>query len=214
MKKTDENVKTAADAAKTETTTVNDARAGERAASLDQAIAADVNATTEGKRLEEARAAAEAKADPGDTRAADAYNAAKGKTAAALAEPTAGAAAAPSNWPPNSPVHVEPATTTTEDTGYRVAKGRSITTRRGLLDEGQAIRAKDLTGGQASLDELVANGAVERTGGGGTDTATRTATASQEPAGAPRTATPTTTTPTTAATAPTEPAPGERKSSR
>lgn len=48
-----------------------------------------------------------------------------------------------------------------EETGPVVAKGRSVTTKRGILGEGKAISAKDLSGGQNSLDKLVKSGAVE-----------------------------------------------------
>lgn len=47
------------------------------------------------------------------------------------------------------------------DGTLRVAKGRSVTTQRGILAEGKEIRAEDLSGGQSSLSKLIDKGVVE-----------------------------------------------------
>ena len=44
--------------------------------------------------------------------------------------------------------------------GYVVAPRRSITSRRGLIDAGEEVRAEDFAGGSERLDELVKAGAV------------------------------------------------------
>jgi hypothetical protein len=50
--------------------------------------------------------------------------------------------------------------TTQVDTSYTLAPGHSISTLRGMLHEGEAITARDLPGGKAQLDTLVAAKAV------------------------------------------------------
>jgi hypothetical protein len=45
-------------------------------------------------------------------------------------------------------------------TTYTIAAGRSVTTLRGMLHEGEAIAARDLSGGKEMLDALVKQGAV------------------------------------------------------
>ena len=47
-----------------------------------------------------------------------------------------------------------------EGTGFAVAAGTSITTRRGLVDAGQAISELDFVGGKADLDDLIRRGAI------------------------------------------------------
>ncbi|MFW6031053.1 MAG: hypothetical protein ACOC9T_00560, partial [Myxococcota bacterium] len=46
---------------------------------------------------------------------------------------------------------------------YTVAKGKSITTRRGILDEGAEVRPDDFRAGQQRLDALVKRGVVVKT---------------------------------------------------
>lgn len=45
---------------------------------------------------------------------------------------------------------------------YTVAEGKSLTTKRGILANGQEITAKDLAGGQACLDLLVKKSFVDK----------------------------------------------------
>ena len=44
--------------------------------------------------------------------------------------------------------------------GTRVADGKSVSSLRGVLDEGTAVSAKDFIQGQKDLDELIKSGAV------------------------------------------------------
>lgn len=43
---------------------------------------------------------------------------------------------------------------------YEIAEGKSITTKRGILAEGDEIKAKDLPGGKEALDSFVNSGHV------------------------------------------------------
>lgn len=44
---------------------------------------------------------------------------------------------------------------TTKKTGHSVAKGKAITTKRGILADGETIKAEDLPGGVERLKDLV-----------------------------------------------------------
>lgn len=49
---------------------------------------------------------------------------------------------------------------TERSTAYVVAKGRSVSTQRGIVDAGSAIRAEDV-GGEEFIAALIAHGVVE-----------------------------------------------------
>jgi hypothetical protein len=44
---------------------------------------------------------------------------------------------------------------------YRIAEGKAVTSKRGILGPGTEVKVEYLTGGATSLDELVAAGYVE-----------------------------------------------------
>ena len=46
-------------------------------------------------------------------------------------------------------------------TSYKIAAGKAVTSKRGILAEGEAVTAADFPGGQKSLDALVESGAVD-----------------------------------------------------
>jgi phage/plasmid primase-like uncharacterized protein len=50
-----------------------------------------------------------------------------------------------------------------KNTGYAVAKGLSITSLRGHLDEGTSVSARDFTHGEKDIEDLLSRGALVRT---------------------------------------------------
>lgn len=69
-------------------------------------------------------------------------------SANAAAEPIASGA-------PETPVPPAPST-------FRVAAGKSVACARGQLESGTEVAARDFSGGQPELDELVGTGAIVR----------------------------------------------------
>lgn len=45
---------------------------------------------------------------------------------------------------------------------FTVAKGKSITTKRGILADGEEIKAEDLGGGQESINDFVNSGMIDK----------------------------------------------------
>jgi hypothetical protein len=45
---------------------------------------------------------------------------------------------------------------------YQVARGKSLRTKRGTLQAGEEVRARELSGGQEQLDQLVGYGYVDK----------------------------------------------------
>ena len=45
---------------------------------------------------------------------------------------------------------------------FSVAKGKSITSKRGILADGDEIKAKDLAGGQDAIDAFVQSGHIDK----------------------------------------------------
>lgn len=54
----------------------------------------------------------------------------------------------------------EPVAATSSKGGHVVAKGKAITTGRGILGGGESISVKDISGGQSAFDALVKAGAI------------------------------------------------------
>jgi hypothetical protein len=73
-----------------------------------------------------------------------------------LAELLAGLKAAPEDEPEDEPE----AAPTAPVAPYSVKKGGAVTSKRGILADGQALSAADLAGGQSALDALVKSGHV------------------------------------------------------
>lgn len=45
---------------------------------------------------------------------------------------------------------------------YSVKSGKSITSKRGILGEGEEVKVEDLPGGQKTIDDLIERGYVEK----------------------------------------------------
>ena len=100
----------------------------------------DENADLEGKDIEALTAMLEElKPEPGDA----AKEAAEAKAAAKLAKEEKAAEEKAAKKPP-----------------YTIADGKAITTKRGILAEGDEIKVKDLPGGKESLDAFIKTGHV------------------------------------------------------
>ena len=100
----------------------------------------DENADTEGKTLEELVALLEELTpEPGDP----AKEAADAKTAATKVKKEKAAEEKAAKKPP-----------------YTIANGKAITTKRGILAEGDEIKAKDLPGGKEAIDKFVKSGHI------------------------------------------------------
>jgi hypothetical protein len=60
----------------------------------------------------------------------------------------------PEDSPPAPPA-------TTKSKGLKIAKGKCITSKRGILEAGEPVTANDFSGGADTLANLVKTGAVE-----------------------------------------------------
>ena len=65
------------------------------------------------------------------------------------------AAGSPKEEPKAAPVKVEAKTAP-----YSIAKGKAVTTKRGILSDGSEVKASDLSGGDDALQAFVKTGHV------------------------------------------------------
>jgi hypothetical protein len=64
--------------------------------------------------------------------------------------------------PPAPPATTPPAPpATAKSKGLKIAKGKCITSKRGILEAGEPVTANDFSGGADTLANLVKTGAVE-----------------------------------------------------
>lgn len=122
------------------------------------------------QRAKPAETGAEAKVPAADSTTSSSANAAPSEaTAPAASAPEPAKDSAPRDEP-KAPTESAKAAAAPKATAkapaepvYRVAKGRSVTTRRGIVDAGTVLDpAKDVHGGVERLEELVALGAVTK----------------------------------------------------
>lgn len=107
---------------------------------IESILELDENADFEGKDVEALTAMLEElKPEPGNP----AQEAADAKAAATQAKKEKAAEAKAAKKPP-----------------YTIAEGKSITTKRGILADGDEIKAKDLSGGKDAIDKFIKTGHI------------------------------------------------------